>query len=96
MNRFGYIRAAAVSPSVTIGDATANAAVILELAGELANNGVSIGLFPELCLSGYSAEDLFFSETLLHDTEQALITLCAGNPLPLLVVGAPWRLSTLR
>lgn len=88
----GYLRVAAASPAVSIGNPAANATTILQQAHDLAQQGVSLALFPELCLSGYSAEDLFFNDTLLHSVEQALIDLCKNNPLPMLVVGLPWRL----
>jgi NAD+ synthase (glutamine-hydrolysing) len=89
----GYLRIAAASPVVAIGDPSANAAVILRMAAEFAAQDVAIGLFPELCLSGYSAEDLFFSTSLIQRTSAALVELCNTNPLPLMVVGAPWRLT---
>ena len=46
--------------SLVIGDAIANAKSILEQANDLAAEGVALAVFPELCLTGYSAEDLFF------------------------------------
>ncbi len=89
----GYIRLSAASPKVAIADPTANAKAIIEQATTLAANGASIGLFPELCVTGYSAEDLFFSDTLLNGCHTALAYLCEHNPLPLLVVGTPWQLQ---
>ena len=61
-SQLGYLRVAASTPSLVIGDATANAQSILQQANDLAAQGVALGVFPELCLTGYSAEDLFFSE----------------------------------
>ena len=87
----GYLRVAAAAPSLVIGDAIANAKSILEQANDLAAEGVTLAVFPELCLTGYSAEDLFFSEALMADTQNALQHLCACD-MPLLIVGAPWRL----
>ncbi len=89
--RLGYRRVAAVSPVVSIGNPRANADAIQQYLPQLAQDGVSIAVFPELCLSGYSAEDLFFSDNLLQASGQALARLCR-NPVPLLVVGTPWRL----
>ena len=88
----GYINVAAASPQVVIGNPKANVEAILQQARALSNADVSIGVFPELCITGYSAEDLFFTDALLSNAEQALIQLCTQNPLPLLVVGVPWRL----
>jgi NAD+ synthase (glutamine-hydrolysing) len=89
----GYLKVAAASPVVSIGNPVANTDEIVRQSQLLAEQGVSLAVFPELCLSGYSAEDLFFSDSLLHSVEQALIDLCAKNPLPMLVVGLPWRLN---
>ncbi len=88
----GFIRVAAATPKLTIGDPIANAEEILGQTRALAQEHVSLGVFPELCLSGYSAEDLFFSDALLRDTRTAIQTLCRTK-LPLIAVGAPWRLG---
>ena len=80
----GYLRVAAATPSLVIGDAIANAKSILEQANDLAAEGVALAVFPELCLTGYSAEDLFFSEALMADTQNALQHLCACD-IPLLL-----------
>ncbi len=91
-DELGYIRVAAVSPEVAIGDPGANCRNIIEHIDALRAAGVSIGVFPELCLTGYSAEDLFFSDALLRDSVQALVDIRAANRLPLCIVGLPWRL----
>lgn len=88
----GYFRVATAAPSLIIGDAVANAQTILSQADSLADQGIGLAVFPELCLTGYSAEDLFFSEALLDATREALKQLCLTR-LPVLAVGAPWRLA---
>ncbi|MDA7785444.1 hypothetical protein N8944_06190, partial [Pseudomonadales bacterium] len=87
-----YLRVATASPVIAIGDPMANAKVIAATCQQLSDQGVAVGVFPELCLSGYSAEDLFYTETLLIDTRRALALLCMESTLPLIAVGAPWRL----
>jgi len=91
--QLGFIRVAAASPEVAIGNPTANVVAIGALLHALNKQNVSVAAFPELCITGYTAEDLFFTEALLRDSEQALVELCAINPLPLTVVGLPWRLQ---
>jgi len=91
-SELGYLRVATATPTLTIGDVDANTAAVLSQANALADQGVALGVFPELCLSGYSAEDLFFSEALLQAVSNALSQLCQSR-LPLLAVGAPWRLA---
>ena len=89
----GFVNVAAASLEVSIGDPLMNAERILTTATQMADAQVSIGVFPELCITGYSAEDLFFSDALLSNSIQALQLLKAKNPLPLIAVGLPWRLS---
>ena len=52
-----------------------------------------MALFPELCLTGYSIEDLLLQDAVLDGAEAALATVVAGSAelLPLLVVGVPLR-----
>ena len=87
-SELGYIKVAAASCAVTLADVASNVDAILDQAKILADQNVSIAAFPELCLSGYSAEDLFFNETLLQEVERGLARLCEQNPLPLIAVGA--------
>ena len=52
-------------------------------------------LFPELSVTGYSCEDLFFTRPLLDATRAALATLvrATSGTQAVLVVGAPWLLA---
>ena len=89
----GFLRVAANTPKVSIADPMANAAAIMAQLKDLAAQRVSVAVFPELCLSGYSAEDLLFTEKLLNDCRQALALLTEHSQLPLCAVGIPWRLT---
>ena len=88
----GFVKVAACSPQVSIGNPSANAQQIIKSSEELSSQGIMVGVFPELSLTGYSAEDLFFSESLFHETIIGLSLLAKASQLPLLVVGTPWRL----
>ena len=89
----GFLRVAAATPVVSIADPMANAEAILIELQDLAQQHVAIAVFPELCLSGYSAEDLLFTENLLGDCRKALALLVKRSDLPLCAVGIPWRLA---
>jgi NAD+ synthase (glutamine-hydrolysing) len=91
----GFVRVAAVSPPVVLGDPLANAAVIADKAAELDALGTSIIAFPELSLTGYTCEDLFLTDGLRIKTEAALADLCVktANLATVLVVGAPLLLN---
>lgn len=89
--RFGYYRVVVVSPSVKIADPMANAHIIWQEVEEADRKGASIVLFPELSLTGYTAEDLFASEDLLAYTKKAILELTRQSSQleTIMVVGAP-------
>ncbi len=89
----GFARIAACTVPITIADPAANAAAVLEQARECHEDGVAVAIFPELCLTGYSVEDLFLQDTLLEAVLQAIDDLVAASTelRPVLVVGAPLR-----
>ena len=91
----GFARVAAVTLPVVPVDPAANAAAIIEQARALAEDGVCLAAFPELCLTGYAIDDLLLSDVLLFDVLAAIETLRAASAglLPALVVGAPLRLG---
>ena len=91
----GFARVAAVTLPVVPVDPAANAAAIIAQARALAEDGVCLAAFPELCLTGYAIDDLLLSDVLLSDVLAAIETLRAASAglLPALVVGAPLRLG---
>lgn len=91
MNNYGFIRTAAAVPVVRIADATYNAAEICRLAGEAFDKEVSLVVFPELSMTGYSCEDLFFQNLLVKGAEDGVkkvIEFSRGKNMTI-VVGAP-------
>lgn len=91
----GFARVAAVTLPVVPVAPAANAAAIIEQARALADGGVCLAAFPELCLTGYAIDDLLLSDVLLSDVLTAIETLRAASAdlLTTLVVGAPLRLG---
>jgi NAD+ synthase (glutamine-hydrolysing) len=89
---FGFLRVAASCPPVTIGDPERNVARILEFVERAATEQAQVLVLPELCLTGYTAGDLFFSlGTLVAGAERALQRLLcetAASPM-VIVVGLP-------
>ena len=73
--RDNFIRCAAVSPDVTVADPLANELSIKAYMDEAAKNNVSVLVFPELCLTGYTCNDLFLQDTLLKNSLDAVIRL---------------------
>lgn len=87
----GFIRAAALTPEIKVADCAYNAERIIELAGKAAAAEVSIAVFPELCITGYTCGDLFLHKALLDSAEQALMKIAeeTRNYDMLLIVGLP-------
>ena len=87
---FGYLRAAAVAPEIHLADPLANADEVLGHLERLADSGAALAVFPELCLTGYSSEDLLLTSKLLADTSEALARIARAGAQTVAVVGAPW------
>ncbi len=87
----GFARVAACTIPVALADPATNAETVLAQARECHDEGVAVAVFPELCLSGYSVEDLLLQDTLLVAVDEAVSTIVRGSAglLPVLVVGAP-------
>jgi NAD+ synthase (glutamine-hydrolysing) len=89
----GFARIAACTTRVAIADPAQNAETVLRVAGECAEDGVAVALFPELNLTGYSIEDLLHQDAVLDDVEAAVATVVNGSAalLPVVIIGAPLR-----
>ncbi|HET6167389.1 MAG TPA: NAD(+) synthase, partial [Marmoricola sp.] len=89
----GYARVAACTIPIALADPATNAETVLAEVRACHDEGVAVAIFPELCLSGYSIDDLFLQDTLLASVEDAIAAIVdASTDLrPLVVVGAPLR-----
>src|SRR4051794_14171374 len=89
----GFVRVAACTGHIAIADPAANAEAVLRQARACDEEGVAVGVFPELCLTGYSIEDLLLQDAVLDGVEAALETIAAASAdlHPVLVLGAPLR-----
>jgi NAD+ synthase (glutamine-hydrolysing) len=89
----GFVRVAACTPAVAVGDPKFNAGETLALAKDGAAKGCDLMLFPELGLSAYAIDDLFLQDALLAEVDTQIAGLAkAGEKLaPVLIVGAPVR-----
>ncbi|WP_261165303.1 NAD(+) synthase [Microbacterium sp. Marseille-Q6965] len=87
----GFARVAACTTPLALADPAANADAVLATARELHEQAVAVAVFPELCLSGYSIEDLVMQDPLLDAVREAIERIAAASTdlMPLLVVGAP-------
>ncbi len=70
--KHGFIKVGTATPQITVADPSANVGAILRLHKEAEELGVKLIVFPELCLTGYTCGDLFFSGVLLSAAKSAL------------------------
>ena len=71
----GFLKAAALSPSLRVADCNYNASQIVSQLQDAAARGVRLAVFPEFCLTGYTCGDLFLQDTLLRGAEEGLQTI---------------------
>jgi len=91
--RHGFARVAACTIPVAIADPATNADTVLAVARECDADAVAVAVFPELCLTGYSIEDLLLQDVVIDAAVAAIERLveASADLLPVLVVGAPLR-----
>ena len=71
----GFIKVAAAVPSVRVADCKYNVEQIEELIALAEGKGVEIIVFPELCITGYTCQDLFSQQLLQEASERAVLLL---------------------
>ena len=77
--KHGYVTVAAAIPRVKVADTEYNVGEILSMISDANDKGVEIIVFPELCVTGYTCQDLFRSDVLLRKAEEALISLLSAT-----------------
>ena len=93
MTNYGFITVAAAIPSMKVADVQYNVEEIERLVVKAEEEGVELLVFPELCVTGYTCQDLFRSSHLLDASDEALSLLTdfsLGRGITF-VVGAPIR-----
>lgn len=89
IRKYGFYRFATVSPKLKIADTEYNSDIICSV---LENNQQSdILVFPELSLTSYSCQDLFFQKNLIDNVFIALEKICkfSEKTKSTLIIGAP-------
>lgn len=90
----GFVKVAARTPEIRVADVAYNTKAILsEIRDAYEHDGAKIIVLPELCVTGYTCEDLFWQDALLDATERALTKIAeatAGYDV-IIFFGAPLR-----
>lgn len=89
----GFVKTAAGTPDIKVADCGYNCARIKALIDKAHEQGVRVLVLPELCITGYTCQDLFFQQTLLDGALNALkdITEHSAGLDMLIAVGCPLR-----
>ena len=88
---YGFVRVAAAIPSVRVADVKYNLEQIKLQIVEAEGKGVQAVVFPELCITGYSCQDLFTQRLIIEESERAIEDLLdfSRNKNIAIVVGIP-------
>ena len=91
--KHGFIKTATVSPELRVADTVYNAEKIIEAIHAADAENVSLLVFPELCVTGYTCADLFLQRTLLNAAKKAADTIVkATKDIQMLIfIGMPLR-----
>ena len=92
----GFIKVAAGVPRCTVADVKANTVEIKKLIDKADTAKINLLCLPELCVTGYTCGDLFFSDTLLTSAKNALkeIAEYTAGKYPVVIVGVPLLYSS--
>lgn len=87
----GFIKVSASVPNLKVADIEFNTSEIKKIIAKADEQRVNLLVFPELCITGSTCKDLFFSETLITATEKAVEKLAhfTRDLNPCVIVGAP-------
>ena len=88
----GFIKVAAATPKIRVADPGYNTDELIRMSQNAAGAGIRVLVFPELCITGYTCGDLFFSQALLsgavaelsrylHSTASLELISVVGLPL---------------
>ena len=73
--KYGFVKVAAAVPAVKVADVEYNVQQIESLIAQAEGRGVELMVLPELCLTGYSCQDLFKQQALIDRAEQGVMLL---------------------
>lgn len=89
----GFIKVATGLPKTYVADVSRNTEEICNIISEADQRGINLLVLPELCVTGYTCGDLFFSEKLISAAENALKELAdfTAGKYPCVILGLPLK-----
>ncbi|MFV0352810.1 MAG: NAD(+) synthase [Oscillospiraceae bacterium] len=91
--RDGFVKVSAFTPDLIVADCVYNSAQIISAAKTAQKQGVKLLVTPELGITAYTCNDLFYQKRLLDEAEVALLNICTATAKLnlVLIVGLPLR-----
>lgn len=74
--KHGFIKSAVITPKIKVADVDYNCETICSYMTETDKRYIKIVVFPELCITGYTCQDLFLQDELIEKARKALIRIC--------------------
>ena len=93
----GFVSVAAMTPEVRVADVAFNVESILgRIDDACTEHGAKVVILPELCVTGYTCEDLFWQDTLLDAAEAGLAEIASRSARydALVLLGMPVRVNS--
>lgn len=89
--KHGFIKVAAATPKIKVADVSFNTKAIIDKITEAYGQGARIIVLPELCITGYTCQDLFAQELLVEAALEGLrdIMSATADMDALIFVGLP-------
>ncbi|NLJ90385.1 MAG: NAD(+) synthase [Clostridiales bacterium] len=90
--KYGFIKVGVATPKIEVANCSHNSEKIISLIEGAILKQVEILVFPELCLTGYTCNDLFFQDILIDSAREGLLKIVdytKGTDI-LVVVGLPF------
>ena len=93
--RDGFVKVSARTPKVRVADVSYNVDQCIEEISDACSLGAKIVVLPELCITGYTCEDLFWQDALLDAAQKGLYEIAEKTEKldALIFVGVPWRVN---
>lgn len=93
---YDFLRVATVVPDISVGDVQFNTDKIISAMAEISSKNADIAVFPELCITGATCQDLFLQKTLLDGAKNQLDRIAQeSNKYDfVLVVGLPFEINS--
>ncbi len=87
----GFIKVACATPKIKVADCVFNANIIIDIVQNSVDKGIKLIVFPELCITGYTCQDLFLQDKLLNSAIESVLTIAkeTKNYEGIIIVGAP-------